>query len=305
MSELTAAEYDSLSRAIRAPEFPSLFNEYLNEISDPSHRKELIDYMNSLEAKGEVPRGKRLVRPKYWLRLETHEKNKTMGKSIYLNLMYSDAIESSSVNSTTGEVRIPFLTSSARLEKNHNVSIDVLVGEGTVSEYKSRGTRFLVLLSEMIIENLKTVYLSKDVRLVKNEDSDIIPFLIDDPKNSTPQIELIPSQSDNPTRPDEEETTHTACSYKISYMYGSTEISFDENRIESSRPEKVKVKIILPGVESAGDIHIESNNEGGLLVTAGKGIHNLCIPMKVRVELEKGEGVFDKSRSTLTLKFPL
>ena len=47
---------------MKTKEFGNLMQEYLNEISDPGNRGEYDEYLNQLEAKGELPDGMELLR---------------------------------------------------------------------------------------------------------------------------------------------------------------------------------------------------------------------------------------------------
>ena len=54
---VTQEEVSKLTRAMKNDQFRSHMDEYCKEISDPAHRKEYLDYLAQLEAKGEMPDG--------------------------------------------------------------------------------------------------------------------------------------------------------------------------------------------------------------------------------------------------------
>ena len=61
--ELTQSEIEGLSKAMKKPEFISLLNEYVDEISDPKNKAEQEAYLKQLEQQGELPPGRKLLRP--------------------------------------------------------------------------------------------------------------------------------------------------------------------------------------------------------------------------------------------------
>ena len=325
MTQISAAEYHSLSTAIRAPEFPQLFTSYLDEISAPSNKKELTDYMNCLEAQGDVPRGKRLVRPTFWFTLECRFSNHPKQSPVLLHIASSQFLEGASMNPVTHEVRIPFVTSPTRIERTDEgngdpcVCIDVLVGNETVEKFEKRGNSFLVILSDMIIEHLnencfRQHKLSKDIKKRSSTCSvEIIPFLLDEScEQSTHQPNqpaVVPptefeqlAEGNNPSESEplaEEGNAIPNASYRVTYIYGTSELSFDD--CSRSRPEGLRIRISLPGIVDSSQIQIDTSTD--LVVTAGS--HQICVPVGISVDLNAGKAEFDKASSTLTITFPL
>ena len=61
--ELTKSEMDNLSQAMKKPEFINLLQDYVNEISDPKNKEEHEAYLKQMEESGELPQGRKLLRP--------------------------------------------------------------------------------------------------------------------------------------------------------------------------------------------------------------------------------------------------
>mmetsp|Transcript_3509 Transcript_3509/g.7282 ORF Transcript_3509/g.7282 Transcript_3509/m.7282 type:complete len:634 (+) Transcript_3509:26-1927(+) len=91
--DLTESELKSLTSAMKKPEFRSLLNDYLEEISDPKNKAEYDAYLEQLEASGELPPGRILIKPEAHSCIKTHGKGE-QGRSfkIFLNLCISDKI---------------------------------------------------------------------------------------------------------------------------------------------------------------------------------------------------------------------
>ena len=80
--DITDTEADNLKKAFEKPEFRDLFNDYLQEISDPKNKKEYDDYLNSLEQQGRVPDHVNLVRPEagFCVKVKTKPSGKQTGQ---------------------------------------------------------------------------------------------------------------------------------------------------------------------------------------------------------------------------------
>lgn len=53
------------------PEFRSILNDYVKEISDPGNQKEYETYLRQLEESGELPVGTKLIKPRALFCLKT------------------------------------------------------------------------------------------------------------------------------------------------------------------------------------------------------------------------------------------
>jgi hypothetical protein len=59
--DITQNELKAFTKAMEQDEFKTLLNDYVGEISDPTHRPELDQYLNEMEERGEVPPGVELI----------------------------------------------------------------------------------------------------------------------------------------------------------------------------------------------------------------------------------------------------
>eukprot|EP00750_Incisomonas_marina_P015170 INCI18103.3.p1 GENE.INCI18103.3~~INCI18103.3.p1 ORF type:complete len:820 (+),score=182.98 INCI18103.3:409-2868(+) len=91
--DITAEEADSLKKAFQKPEFRTLFQDYLQEISDPKNKKEYDDYLQSLEAKGQVPENVNIVRPKAGFCVKVKTVGKEEPRKVFVNVCSSDQVE--------------------------------------------------------------------------------------------------------------------------------------------------------------------------------------------------------------------
>ena len=62
MEDLNSDDISRINKAMKTKEFGNLMQDYLNEISDPNNRSEYDEYLDQLEAKGELPEGTELLR---------------------------------------------------------------------------------------------------------------------------------------------------------------------------------------------------------------------------------------------------
>jgi hypothetical protein len=69
--EVTHGEVARMTRAMKDSKFRDMFQDYVSEISDPTHRSEYLTYLAQLEEKGELPEGRCLLRSKPGACVET------------------------------------------------------------------------------------------------------------------------------------------------------------------------------------------------------------------------------------------
>jgi PIH1 N-terminal domain len=136
--ELSYSDYTNLSKALRSNEFHQMFNEYLDEITDPKNEKEYLDYLKSLEMKNEVPSNRVLLYLEYAFCVKTHVKFKNGNKqSFYLNFCVpsklKDFVKGISFNSRS-EVAIPHIVGPPRAAKEQSSGVHCLVSEIAIHE---------------------------------------------------------------------------------------------------------------------------------------------------------------------------
>lgn len=85
-----AQESERLKQAFEKEEFRKLFHDYLDEISNPEHRKEYEAYISQLEGDSQVPAGMQLVRPQPGFAVKTHDDR---GQKVFVNICHSEEME--------------------------------------------------------------------------------------------------------------------------------------------------------------------------------------------------------------------
>lgn len=137
--DLSADEAASIRKAFQKPEFRSLFNEYLQEISDPDNKKEYDDYLNAMEKQGKVPENIQLVRPEagFCVKVKTASTKSANNaaasgtnsvldevRKVFVNVCKSDTVDEPVANPVseggrTGHSwRLPHLVGPQRMERD-------------------------------------------------------------------------------------------------------------------------------------------------------------------------------------------
>jgi len=94
MKNLSQEDVTKLTRSMKDPEFRSHMDEYCKEISDPAHRKEYLQYLDQLEAKGEMPEGQTLLRAEPGCCVKTTIKFKNgQNQKCFVNIVHSERLE--------------------------------------------------------------------------------------------------------------------------------------------------------------------------------------------------------------------
>jgi len=93
--DITSEEAENLKKAFQKPEFRDLFNDYLQEISDPKNRKEYDDYLEKLEKQGNIPKNVNLVRPTagFCVKVRTLPKAGEESRKVFVNVCSSDSVD--------------------------------------------------------------------------------------------------------------------------------------------------------------------------------------------------------------------
>jgi dynein assembly factor 2 len=127
--KMTDQEQKSFMKAMKDPEFCSLLNDYMKEISDPANRAEQELYLRQLESENKVPGDKQLIMPKAGFVLKAKHKQ----KKIFVNVCSSEKIAppsstkvAASVTTSAGTSwNLPYCVGPQRLEqdKGHTDSL--------------------------------------------------------------------------------------------------------------------------------------------------------------------------------------
>merc|ERR1719382_2059231 len=90
---VTHEEISKLTKAMKDGEFRSHMDEYCREVSDPANRKEYIQYLEQLEAKGEMPDGQQLLRTQPGCCVKTAIRFKNgQTQKLFINIVHSDRL---------------------------------------------------------------------------------------------------------------------------------------------------------------------------------------------------------------------
>jgi dynein assembly factor 2 len=136
---VTQEEVSKLTRAMKNDQFRSHMDEYCKEISDPAHRKEYLDYLAQLEAKGEMPDGQQLLRcqPGCCVKTTLCFKNGQTQKC-FINIVHSERLEDLSFGDGRSDgqnVKLPYSLSPPRPDRDNKdqycLTCDMAVGRGT------------------------------------------------------------------------------------------------------------------------------------------------------------------------------
>jgi dynein assembly factor 2 len=124
LKDISQEEISKLTRAMKDKTFQSHLDEYTKEISDPAHRKEYLQYLDQLEAKGEMPDGQVLLRtePGCCVKTSIGFKNGQIQKC-FINIVHSDLLEDmSEVADEKGagkRVQLPYSLGPPRPERDN------------------------------------------------------------------------------------------------------------------------------------------------------------------------------------------
>jgi len=129
--DISQDEVSMLGKAMRKKKFRGLMQEYVDEISDPAHRKEYDEYLEELEAKREMPDGVELLRAEPGMCVLTHVRFGTGQKQkLYLNICHTPHLgEVGMQRDASGDgqrVNLPYTLSPPRPDRDLDEATNVL-----------------------------------------------------------------------------------------------------------------------------------------------------------------------------------
>ncbi|CEM01598.1 unnamed protein product [Vitrella brassicaformis CCMP3155] len=173
MADITPQEYDKISRAFRHPEFRGLFQEYVDEISDPKHREEHDKYLRELEEKGEGKPGQRLIFPEPGCCVKTAVQHPNGSQQkLFINICQSERVHDMKQTSQDGgtSVSLPYVLGNPRPDKDHNgagcLTCDMCVG--TLTYKKLEDHRIMKLCVEEASNGMKRRYFTNNEEIKKD-----------------------------------------------------------------------------------------------------------------------------------------
>ena len=176
--ELTKHEIDTLSQAMKKPEFIGLLREYVDEISDPKNKAEHEAYLKQLEESGELPQGKKLLRPGPHSCIKTVATSKRKIK-VFINLCQAAELLPPTLERKNGggNWSVPYAMGQPRHDQDRK-GINCLTFDCAFHPYAFQiaegSAKFMKLLCDTCISAANTVLqpqaekLSEDYKLMRN-----------------------------------------------------------------------------------------------------------------------------------------
>jgi hypothetical protein len=163
---VTAEEVSRLTKAMKDKQFQSHMDEYCQEISDPKHRKEYLQYLDQLEAKGEMPEGQVLLRTEPGVCVKTTISFKNgQTQKCFINIVHSDRIRDMSEDDDGKggkNVSMPYSLGPPRPERDNKgencMTADFAVGTWTFGQAIQR-PNVLKMLVDTASEGLQGKFL--------------------------------------------------------------------------------------------------------------------------------------------------
>lgn len=166
MKDITQEEVSKLTKAMKDKQFQSHMDEYCKEISDPAHRKEYLQYLDQLEAKGEMPDGQQLLRsePGCCVKTTIIFKNGQTQKC-FINIVHSERLEDMSEDPDDKggrRVHMPYSLSPPRVERDNKgemcMTCDFAVSTWTFGQAIQR-PQILKMMVDSAADGLGSKYL--------------------------------------------------------------------------------------------------------------------------------------------------
>mmetsp|Transcript_2939 Transcript_2939/g.6670 ORF Transcript_2939/g.6670 Transcript_2939/m.6670 type:complete len:816 (+) Transcript_2939:63-2510(+) len=165
-ADVTQEEMSKLGKAMKDPKFRDHIQEYLDEVSDPAHRGEYEQYLEQLEAKGELPKGQELLRADPGMCVKTSIRFKSgQEQKLFINLCQTPQmkdVEFLSSGSGGQNVNLPFTLAPPRPDKDKHgencLTLDMAVSNDTFKR-ADQNIQVLKLLIDIACQNLQEHYL--------------------------------------------------------------------------------------------------------------------------------------------------
>mmetsp|Transcript_2169 Transcript_2169/g.5514 ORF Transcript_2169/g.5514 Transcript_2169/m.5514 type:complete len:803 (+) Transcript_2169:74-2482(+) len=165
MKGVTQEEVSKLTKAMKDQQFRDHMDEYVKEISDPAHRKEYLDYLDQIEAKGEVPDGQRLLRCEPGLCVKTTILFKNgQSQKCFINIVHSPQLEDFTTVPDKGgqRIHVPHVLSPPRPDQDNKkgtcLTCDLAVSTRTFLQ-AAQNSQILKLLVDTAADGLGSHFL--------------------------------------------------------------------------------------------------------------------------------------------------
>lgn len=176
--QMTKEEGQKLLEAFKKPEFRQMFQEYVEEISDPKNRAEYEAHLKQMEADNMVPQDKELLRPQAGFCIKTKTQD---DQKIFINVCHHEKIDPPVMTpSGTGqEWKVPNSLGPPRMEKDNSgkpcVTFDIAFHTQALAT-AARSKPFKNMICDVSIEQVQSKYrqyqrsdttLNKDYRILR------------------------------------------------------------------------------------------------------------------------------------------
>ncbi|DBA03843.1 TPA: hypothetical protein N0F65_005733 [Lagenidium giganteum] len=171
-TQMTGDEQQRFLSAMQKPEFRSLLNDYMKEISDPANRAETEQYLAQLEGENKVPDDKQLITPVPGFVIKTkwdgHGAKDDQKKKLFVNICSHERVQPPSSTrvaataSTKGGTswQLPYSLGPDRLEKDKSgamvTTFDVCYNTRTL-EFAQMQRPFLDMVVNTALEAVEQV----------------------------------------------------------------------------------------------------------------------------------------------------
>ncbi|RHZ11524.1 hypothetical protein DYB31_007079 [Aphanomyces astaci] len=307
--DMTEKEQQSFLKAMKDPDFRSLLNEYMHEISDPAHRAEQELYLRQLENENKVPTDKQLVLPKPGFVLKTKYKQ----RKIFVNVCSSDKMQPpsstrvASTPSTAGGTswNLPYCVGPQRLEPDKGgqaiATFDVCYHPQTISR-AMESAAFMKMLVNTALDGVDKVFHTLDVDPSKvDREYHILKGIAYKSGNPvTMCIAGAPATPPSRAAP----STLPSIAYQITHR-GQFDLAdhMESREAKSFRPRDLVVRMTLPTHTSAAGIDLDVSATAVRVTAAGYA--PLAIDLPFSVVEASGKAKFDKATKTLIVTLPV
>jgi len=164
---VTQEEVSKLAKAMKDGQFRDHLDEYCKEVSDPANRKEYIQYLEQLEAKGEMPDGQQLLRTQPGCCAKTAIRFKNgQTQKLFINIVHTDRLADLSFQPAEKgggkQVQLPYSLSPPRpdrdLKDQYCMTADCAVSSYTFFQ-ASQNPQLLKMIVDTAAEGLAQQFL--------------------------------------------------------------------------------------------------------------------------------------------------
>ncbi|KAJ7536355.1 hypothetical protein O6H91_12G065700 [Diphasiastrum complanatum] len=332
---LSSQEVNQLEKAFKDPKFKELLNEYANEISQPSSRKEAESYLKFLEERTKrfSLDGKDLIIPTASFCCKT--RNTHNGQKVFINVCYSERLEKPKSSAKTDKSgvhwEIPYSLGPMHNDKDKlgsDCQVYDYVIHNEAHELAKGDIRFKKFLVETAIEAVeKHCKLCLDRRSVKkasgldnesaNPLSTSMPSTVtlahSDMQNDSQELfgaSVSPTKDGNLSKQSHISAStgehEVEPSYELVYQNDLDLKQFWEDRsnldIGKNESTEVIVRVNLPNVTTIGQAQLDVSDKSLQLHIPGKYALQVALPLEV--DPSRGKAKFDKSRNKLEITLP-